>query len=76
MYFSPESHILSILQIKKHIVKKCLSGSPIFSSFVEKEPKNINEGEKICVFADEKFIGCYVYIGKGDLIAKPEFVFN
>ena len=68
--------ILPVIKIRKDVVKKAFTGSPIFSSFVTEISKEIIENEKTCVFAEDQFIGCYKFIGKGDLIAKPEFVFN
>ena len=71
------ANLLPTIKIKKDVVKKVLTGSPIFASFLdEKIPEEIEENEKICVFSEDKFIGCYNYINKGDLIAKPEFVLN
>ncbi len=70
------SELLPVLQIRKDVVKKVLTGSPIFQSFLEEKSPELEEGEKICVFQNTKFIGCYKFIGKGDLVAKPEFVLN
>ena len=70
------SELLPVLQIRKDVVKKILTGSPIFQSFLEEKSPELEEGEKICVFQNTKFIGCYKFIGKGDLVAKPEFVLN
>ncbi len=70
------SELLPVIQIRKDVVKKALTGSPIFESFIESKPSDINEGEKVCVFQNTKFIGCYKFIGKGDLFAKSEFVLN
>ena len=70
------SHLIPVIQIRKDVVKKALTGSPIFNSFVEGKITELKENEKICVFQDTKFIGCYKFIGKGDLVAKPEFVLN
>jgi len=69
--------VLPVIQIRKDIVKKALSGSPIFSTFIErKTPEEIKAGDKIAIFSEDKFIGCYNAILLGDLVAKPEFVFN
>mgnify|MGYP001614294678 CR=1 FL=1 len=68
--------LLPLIRIRKDVVKKVLTGSPIFKSFLAEDAPQINEGEKIVVLSEDKFIGCYNFIGKGDLIAKPEFVFN
>ncbi len=70
------AHLIPVINIRKDVVKKALTGSPIFSSFVEGAVPNLDENEKICVFSGTRFIGCYKFIGKGDLVAKPEFVLN
>ncbi len=70
------SEILPVIKIKNDFVKKLLTGSPIFESFIDGKLPKFDEGEKVCVFQDTKFIGCYNFIGKGDLVAKPEFVKN
>ena len=72
------AQLLPIVNIEKQVVKKVLTGSPIFPTFLKdkKEIKNINEEDKICIFSEEIFIGCYKFIGKDTIIAKPEFVFN
>jgi len=70
--------ILQSVQVKKETIRKLLTGSPIFLSFIEdtEEIKRLQENEKICAFNESRFIGCYRVIRKGDLIGAPEFVFN
>lgn len=66
------------INIRKDVLKKLYTGSPIFRSFLEKE-QNIDEIEKlskIVVYCEEKFVGVYEFINSKDLIAKPEFVLN
>lgn len=71
------TEILPTVQIRKDVVKKVLSGSPIFPTFLEKEQRiKAKNGDKICIFSGDRFIGCYNYIGSSEIIAKPEFVFN
>ncbi len=72
------STLYPIINLKKDVIKKCLTGSPIFPSFLENtdEISSLKENDKICVFSEDKFIGVYNFLGKEDLIAKPEFVFN
>jgi H/ACA ribonucleoprotein complex subunit 4 len=72
------SELLPVLQIRKDVLRKCMTGSPIFKSFLasEKDIDEVEKGEKVCVFCDEQFVGCYNFIGEGDLVAKAEFVFN
>ncbi|HIG51816.1 RNA-guided pseudouridylation complex pseudouridine synthase subunit Cbf5 [Candidatus Parvarchaeota archaeon] len=69
------SEVIPVVQIRKDVVKKCLTGSPIFQTFLEKDSE-IEKDSKICIFSGEKFIGCYNVINSGDLFAKPEFVKN
>lgn len=72
------SQVLPVLFIRKDVVKKCLTGSPIFASFLTSDDKikNLNKEDKLAVFSDNQFIGCYRFIGSGDIIARPEFVLN
>ena len=72
------SQVLPLVFIRKDVVKKCFTGSPIFNNFLEDSnlKKKLSENEKIAVFSEDKFIGCYNFIGKGDLFARPEFVLN
>lgn len=70
------SQLIPVVQIRKDIVKKVLTGSPIFYSFLSENNLSAEEGDKLAVFSDTRFIGCYKFIGKGDLFAKPEFVLN
>jgi H/ACA ribonucleoprotein complex subunit 4 len=72
------SQLIKTVQVRKDIVKKVLTGSPIFNSFLSEKVKctDLEEGDKLAVFSDTRFIGCYKYIGKEDIFAKPEFVFN
>ena len=67
-----------IVHIDKQVVKKVLTGSPIFPKFLsdEKEIKDLNKDDKICIFSDKNFIGCYNFIGDKNIVAVPEFVFN
>tara|TARA_Y100000034_G_scaffold130820_1_gene190243 strand:- start:499 stop:1383 length:885 start_codon:yes stop_codon:yes gene_type:complete len=71
------THLLPCIQIRKDVLKKILTGSPIFPSFLSSPiPKNISEGDKFCILSEERFIGVYNFIGKENLTAKPEFVLN
>ncbi len=67
--------IFSPYQIKKESLKKLLTGSPLFSNFLKDKVKE-QKDEKICLFLEDKFIGCYKLVKEGDIIAVPEFVFN
>lgn len=70
------SKLLPVVKIKEDFVEKCLTGSPVFVDFVKSGGDGLEEGEKICLFEGDRFIGCYNYIGKNGLFAKSEFVFN
>ncbi len=71
------STTLQKIKIKKDVVKKVLTGSPIFKSFLAEKPnEKIKSGDKVVVYSQDKFIGCYNYINSNDLVAKPEFVLN
>jgi len=71
------AQLLPIIKIRKDVVKKVFTGSPIFSSFLEEPPsKDLVKGDKVAVFAGTQFIGCYNFIGSDELIAKAEFVLN
>ncbi|MBI2632675.1 RNA-guided pseudouridylation complex pseudouridine synthase subunit Cbf5 [Candidatus Pacearchaeota archaeon] len=72
------SQILPVININKQVLKKCLAGSPIFLNFIlkEEEIKNLEKDEKITVFCEESFVGCYKFIGSSSIIAVPEFVYN
>jgi len=71
------STLFQVIKVRKDVVKKLFTGSPIFKSFLSEEPdKNIKQGDKVCVYADNQFIGVYEFINSKDLIAKPEFVLN
>lgn len=71
-------NFLPYISIRKDALKKAFTGSPIFRSFLsdEKEIRDLSEGDKICILCNNGFVGCYNFIGKGDMIAKPEFVLN
>jgi len=69
------SEILPVIFVKDDIAKKLLIGKPLFKQDLINK-KEINIKEKIAVFCGEGFIGVYKMINEGDIIAKPEFVFN
>ncbi|MBX4212250.1 RNA-guided pseudouridylation complex pseudouridine synthase subunit Cbf5 [Candidatus Pacearchaeota archaeon] len=69
------SSLIPVAFIKQESLKKCLTGSPIFSSFLEKKDP-YNKDDKIVVFLKNQFVGCYRVVNEGEVIAVPEFVFN
>ncbi len=70
------SELLPIITISKEYLQKCLTGSPIFESFIVEQPADLEAGDKVCVFCEAQFVGCYNFIGKDDVVAKAEFVYN
>jgi H/ACA ribonucleoprotein complex subunit 4 len=72
--------LLPSIQIRKDVVKKVLTGSPIFPSFLSDVPsitgRELEKGDKLCIFSEERFIGVYNFVGSENLTAKPEFVLN
>lgn len=66
------------INIRKDVLKKVYTGSPIFKSFLEKEQnlEKIEKGSKVVVYCESKFVGVYEFINSKDLMAKPEFVLN
>lgn len=72
------SQVLPVVFIRKDVVKKCFTGSPIFRSFITNPEiiEKLSKDEKIAVFSDEKFIGCYRFINSEDIVARAEFVLN
>jgi len=71
-------NMLPLVHIEKQVVKKLHTGSPIFPQFLSNKDEitDLKEGDKISIFSDNQFVGCYVFIGKESIVAKPEFVFN
>ncbi len=69
--------IFQKIEVRKDVVKKILTGSPIFKSFLSEKPsEKIKIGDKITVYSDGKFVGVYEFVNSKDLIAKPDFVLN
>ncbi len=70
--------ILPVISIHKQVVKKCLTGSPIFPLFIEESNTltNLKKDEFFCIFSEDQFIGYYRYIGEENILARPEFVLN
>jgi H/ACA ribonucleoprotein complex subunit 4 len=72
------THLLPCVEIRKDVVPKVLTGSPIFPSFLSSlnSIKKLKPNDKFCILSGDKFIGVYNFIGSEDLTAKPEFVLN
>jgi len=63
------SQILPVIQIKSS--KQLLTGKPLMKNDI----KHISE-EKFALFDKDRFIGVYRKVNEGDIIARPEFIFN
>jgi H/ACA ribonucleoprotein complex subunit 4 len=75
MLISAESSIKKIMpsvQAKKQEVKKLLTGKPVFRDCIEKIP----EAERFAIFFEDDFIEIAKKTGEGEIVARPEFVFN
>ena len=72
------STLLPVFQLKEEFKQLVLRGSPIHKGYLEseKEIKDLNEGDNICLFIGDNFIGIYTIALSGNILAKPEFVFN
>jgi H/ACA ribonucleoprotein complex subunit 4 len=69
--------LLPCFEIRKDVIKKVLSGSPIFNSFFKIPPSSKGTpNEKVCIISEDKLIGCYKLILSKDVFAVPEFVLN
>jgi len=64
--------IFEFVQCKKDIMKKLLTGKPIFKEDLLKEP----EEDMFAIFCEENFIGIYKKTKEDAIIARPEFVYN
>ena len=62
--------ILSVIQVKEKIVKNLLTGKPLMKEDLKEVP------EKFAVFLGDKFIEVARKVNEGEIIARPEFVFN
>ena len=67
--------ILSVVQVKKEVVKQLLTGKPIFKNDLEEIPE-LQKEEKFVIFFEDKFIEVARKSDEGDIIARPEFVMN
>ena len=65
--------VMPAVQLKEHNLKQLLTGKPLMKSDIEEKlPKD----EIFAGFVEERLIGVYKQVKEGDIIARPEFVFN
>ena len=69
------SQVLPVVQVKESSVKQLLTGKPIHKSDISSK-EEFKLGEKILAFHNQTFIEVASVINQGEIIAKPEFVFN
>ena len=62
------SQVLPVIQVKSS--KQILTGKPLMKGDLSASE------EKFALFDKDKFIGVYRKVDEGDIIARPEFVFN
>ncbi len=67
--------VLPVIFVKSESIKKLYTGSPLFTQFISKY-KSLEKDEKVALFADTTFIGCYRIVNEGQIRAVPEFVLN
>jgi H/ACA ribonucleoprotein complex subunit 4 len=64
-----------VFEINKRNLKQLLTGKPLFKSDIIGKIEGEKEDIITCV-CDDGFVGIYRLAFEGDIIAKPEFVFN
>jgi len=67
------SELYSVVQVNPNNLKKILTGKPLFISDIKDK---LPENEVFVLFNNDKFIGVYHKSSEGDIIARPEFIFN
>jgi len=69
------SQVVPSLQVKSAAdIKKILTGKPLMKKDVDASKLNVDE--KFVLFNKDIFIGAYRAVSEGDIVARPEFVFN
>lgn len=64
--------ILPTAQANPSSLKQLLTGKPLYKQDI----KNLPEEKTFAIFSSDVFIGIYKKTNEGDIIARPEFVFN
>ncbi len=65
--------VLSEAQVKETCLKQLLTGKPLHKQDISGELPKENV---FAAFIEERFIGTYKKAKDGDIVAKPEFVYN
>jgi H/ACA ribonucleoprotein complex subunit 4 len=66
------SDVLPVIEVKSANLKKLLTGKPL----MKEDISGIIQDERFALFLKERFIGIYRKSDEGDIIARPEFIFN
>lgn len=67
------SKIIPIIQIKPDNLKQILTGKPIMKEDIRNK---FSDERLFSIFLKDRFIGIFRKVDEGDIIARPEFVFN
>jgi len=72
------SEIMPAVQLikNKNLLKKVLTGKPLFKEDLETNISSLKNNENFCLFKEDIFIGVYKKVSEKEIIARPEFVFN
>lgn len=68
----PSLHLVE----EKNILKKVLTGKPLFKEDLKNSPSSIKIGEHFCLFSSNIFVGVYRKVEEKEIVARPEFVLN
>lgn len=69
------SELFPVVKIKKDNLKTIFTGKPIHKKDLIKKV-DLEKGETIVVFSDEKFVGIYEVVNLDEVFAKGKFVFQ
>jgi H/ACA ribonucleoprotein complex subunit 4 len=70
------SMAIPVVQVKSGNLKQLLTGKPLFKTDIADKEEFSKVKDKFAVFFQEQFIGCYKLSSEGDIVGRPEFVFN
>lgn len=67
------SQVLPVIQVNPKSLKQLLTGKPLMKSDIKEE---IPKVDFFALFNNNIFIGVYHPVSEGDIIARPDFIFN
>ena len=70
------SRLHSVIEVKKEEIQRLFTGKPICEKDIKGKRKKFKDGEIVCVFSGEKFIGMYKVANTEYIFAKSMFVYN